>query len=621
MTAAWSVRVRALMLASLLLAAAAPSAAQDRAGPRAAPPPLPSYPRAGPTLAPAKPPAAVAVPSGAGAPLDTIHVAVEGLQGDAVPAAAWRPPETPGLRLVHRPGERLDEAWVRRQFELNGLPGDETSGGGVAKALALVQLVNRAYLGAGFINSGVVVRPASRPGTLELRIIYGGLAAPTPGAAPLEVSWAGGAQGLTERYVRDRMPSAFQRPLSAIDLESDFRLLAEDPALRTVNAELRPGSRPGEASLGVRLAPQDRYDLYVTAANNRSPTVGGERVAVAGSVRNLLVAGSLLSAEAGWTEGIEDVSVNFSTPFLSPRTALSIRASYNDAAVIDAPLTILDIEARDRSVEVGLTRKLIDVPLLPTGEGGRWSSARTLSAGVLAIHREGKTFLLGEPFSFSPGSVRGRSEYTAVRAVGDYVVRNVDQVVAVSVTGTVGLDGTRSDIPGLAAPKENFVAALAQVNYARRLSDRGLELRARLSGQIANSILYSGERFSAGGETTVRGYRENLILADNGLVGSVELATPLKFSSAQGRGAGFAWDSFSISAFADGARVRNDRPPHPKREIYSIGASLAWAPAEALSARVTYGHALNKVERFGGKDIQDDGWQARIVFRPLKLVR
>ncbi|RAK62781.1 ShlB/FhaC/HecB family hemolysin secretion/activation protein [Phenylobacterium kunshanense] len=609
-------RVTAL---ALTLSPAALASAQERTGPRASPPPLPAYPQASPGL-PSEPQrtAPETPPAGPGVPLREIRVAVEGPAGDPRPPSGWRPPEAQGFRLDHRPDERLDEAWVRRQFELNGLPGPS---GGVAQALALVQLINRAYLGAGFINSGVVVRPAARPGELELRVLYGGLSASAPGAAPLEVTWAGGAKGLTERYVRERMPAAFQRPLSAFDLERDFRLLAEDPALRTVNAELRPGSRPGEASLGVRLVPQDRYDLYVTAANNRSPTVGGERLAVAGSVRNVLVAGSVLSAEAGWTEGVEDISLNYSTPFLSPRTTLSIRGAYNNAAVIDTPLVPLDIEARDRSVEVGLTRKLVDVPLLPTGEPGRWASARTLSTGVLVIHREGKTFLLGEPFSFSPGSVRGRSKYTAIRAVGDYVVRNVDQVMAVSITGTMGLDGTRSDIPGLATPKQTFMALLAQVNYARRLSDDGLELRARLSGQVANSILYSGERFSAGGETTVRGYRENLILADNGLVGSVEIARPLSFARGQARSGGFTWDAFTVSAFADGAYVRNDRPPHPKREIYSVGASLAWTPSEALSARVTYGHALNKVELFGSKDLQDDGLQVRIVLRPLKLLR
>lgn len=87
-----------------------------------------------------------------------------------------------------------------------------------------------------------------------------------------------------------------------------------------------------------------------------------------------------------------------------------------------------------------------------------------------------------------------RSARTALRLTGDYVVRGVDQVFAISLTATRGLDGSRSDVPGVEDPKQHFTAVLAQVNYARRLSKQGLELRARLSGQFADSVLYAGAR-------------------------------------------------------------------------------------------------------------------------------
>jgi hemolysin activation/secretion protein len=68
------------------------------------------------------------------------------------------------------------------------------------------------------------------------------------------------------------VPAASNQPLSAIAIERDFRLLAEDPAIRTVNADLRPGARPGEASLLLTVTPQDRFDIYLSAANSRSPS-------------------------------------------------------------------------------------------------------------------------------------------------------------------------------------------------------------------------------------------------------------------------------------------------------------------------------------------------------------
>lgn len=616
-------RTRVALLAGVAAAAACggawaqPAPPRERTGPEAAPPPTPAYAQPAPALAAPQAPARQIAPPAAGGALKDLRITADVATGEARPPADFRPPEAPGtgLALEHAPGRPLDEAWVRRQFELNGLGGP---GADAARALALVQLVNRAFLAAGFINSGLVAQPAES-GVLDLRLVYGGLAAPAAGGEAISVSWGpGGSKGLDAAYVRGRVPAAAVRPLNAADLERDFRLLAEDPALRSVNAELRPGSRPGEASLAFSVYPQDRYDLYVTGANDRSPAVGGERASIGGSVRNVAFAGDLLSGGVGITDGLKDVTLSYLTPFLTPRTALSLRGALDNAVVVAQPLSALDIKARDRSYEAGLTHRVIDAPLLPTAQAGRWSPARTLSGGVLIAGRTSRSYLLGQPFSFAPGFVDGRSRYTVVRLVGDYLVRNVDQVFAVSVTASRGLSGTGSDLPGLPSPKPHFGALLAQVNYARRLMGDGLELRARLSGQLTNSDLYSGERFAAGGINSVRGYRENAVLADNGVVGSVELSHPLRLSRGGG-GRGFDWGAFQVSAFADGAAVRNHSPPQPQQRLYSLGVSATWVPSDVISAQVTYGKALKKAENQGRRDLQDRGVSFRVTLHPLRL--
>ncbi len=206
--------------------------------------------------------------------------------------------------------------------------------------------------------------------------------------------------------------------------------------------------------------------------------------------------------------------------------------------------------------------------------------------------------------------MNGRSEYAVVRLLGDYVVRNVDQVFAISVTGTMGVDGTRSNVPGLGVPKPHFHAALGQANYARRLTSPGLELRTRLYSQWANSVPYSGERLSAGGEATVRGYRETLLLADKGLVGSVELAQPLSLPGHRSASCAFDWGAFTVSGFADGALMKNHSTPQPDHRIYSVGASLAWTPADAVK----------EVDAAGRRNLQDRGLQFRVTVRPLRIV-
>jgi hemolysin activation/secretion protein len=415
------------------------------------------------------------------------------------------------------------------------------------------------------------------------------------------------------------MPSAQRRPLNAAAIERDFRRLADDPAIRTVDAQLRPGAAPGEASLHLEIVPRDRFDLYFTAGNNRSPSVGGERLAAGGAARNLAASGDLLSGELGVTRGVLDASLAYAAPVLTPRTFLTLRGSFNRAAVVDRPLAPLDIRSRDRGAEASLVHRLVDAPLMPVGEG-RWAPSRQLSAGIGVAWRRQRSFLLGEPFSFAPGSVDGRSEYGAARLIGDYVQRNVDQVFALSATASIGLDGTRSDQPGVPTPDRHFLSLLVQANYARRLAPNGLELRGRLTGQAANGVLYSAERLSIGGEASVRGYRETLILADQGLVGSVELALPFSLSGANAAARNFDWGAFTIAAFADAGTARNVGTPDPDpRTLASVGLSLAWQPSDAVSAQVAYGLALIDVDQTGSRDLQDRGLHFRFTVYPLRF--
>ena len=80
-------------------------------------------------------------------------------------------------------------------------------------------------------------------------------------------------------------------------------------------------------------------------------------------------------------------------------------------------------------------------------------------------------------------------------------------------------------------------------------------------------------------------------------MGSVrQLAQPVRLSRRQGANRGFDWGAFTVSAFADGAVLRNVKDPQPNRSIYSLGGSLAWTPSDAVTARVTYGYALKDVE-------------------------
>lgn len=511
-----------------------------------------------------------------------------------------------GFTVRYARGERLDGEWVRQQAIANGLIGAPVP---LDRIAAAVQQISLAYVRNGYVNSGVLIDSMSDPAggsPLVLRLVAGRL---TGGGATVE--WLDGHRhGLNERYVLRRMPSARALPINGLAIERDFRVLAADDAIATVKADLQPGSEPGVARLNLLVDPAARFAVQASIANSRSPAVGGLRFGTGLAVRNAWFTGDRIAFDAGLTAGRPDAQVDYSAPFLHPALRIEARGGYNRAAVVDAPLRNLSIRARDWFVEGGFALTLWQRPLSPAAlDGTPEISAQsvTLSSGV--IHRETRTFLLGEPFSFSPGSVRGLAEYSALRLGMEWTRRSSGTVWIAQARFTQGIEGSRSDIIGIAAPSPRFRSFSGQISHARRLGDKGWELRARLAGQYGTGVLYAGERFVAGGSATVRGYRESLVLADRGVIGSVELARPVTIGSGAAGALGLRWGSFTPSVFADGAMMRNATrgfQPQPG-EIASIGASLAWTPSPSLSARLTYGAALIDAPVTGSRDVQDDG--------------
>jgi len=600
---------------------------RERTGPEAEPPAI-DFAAEPPSLAlPQSPPSTPAPPALGKAFI--ADVAISDPAGFTAHARRrWTPPESAlaGLALSYTKGEPLNAAWVKRQFAENALIGRRV---GLDRVVGLVQLINRALVENGYINSGVLIAgpPPGEGGTLGLRLVAGALVQQDESASGIVVRFGEeGARGLDRGFVLDRMRAAQERPLNVIELEREFRLLADHPAIETLSADLEPGARPGEARLTLIAYPAPRFDLFASAANSRSPAIGGERFSLGGSMRNLISSGDIVSGQVGLTAGEYDWNLAYETALVPDRLSLRLRGGENRAAVVDGQLQPLDITAADWQIEGGLIWRALARPLTPGGSGGANENgaraARSLDLGLGAIHREARTTLLGEPFSFTPGAVDGQARYTALRLTADFITRDVDTVFAASLTATQGLDGSRSDLPGLISPERYFRAYRAQLSFARRLSESGLELRLRTAGQWASGILYAGERFAAGGARTVRGYRETLSLADTGLLGSIELAQAFSLSSRAAKRRQFDPYRFSASVFADGAITGNREGPRAiPDELASIGATLSWQPSPAIDARLIYGEALIDVPITGSTDLQDRGFSFQVVVRPLEWVR
>lgn len=444
---------------------------------------------------------------------------------------------------------------------------------------AIRMALTRHYVDRGFINSGAIVPDQNIvDGTITLQLVEGRLS---------HVEVAGNAR-LSQSYIEDRILLGAGPPLNVYAIRDRLFVLQQDPRIRRIDAALTAGLRPGEAMLRIEVEEEPRRRLNLNVNNQRPPSVGATNAELEFADTNLFGIGDALGIRYGLTRGLDNVDVNYAVPLTARDTSVTLRYARSDADVIEAPFDALDVESKSSSVGVGILH-----PYRKTPDAER-------AVGVLLERRRSQTLLLGAPFAFDPGAdPEGRSRVTALRLQQSWLTHRPARVVAARSTFSFGLDAFDASLNGV-EPDARFAAWLGQFQWVERLLEHGEEFVVRADVQLANDALLSLEQFPVGGAFSVRGYRENQLVRDNGTVASCEYRWPLLRERSGPHRLQFA-------VFADLGRAWNsDRPTPSPETLSSVGVGLRGAYAQGLEYQLYIGKALRDVESPGG-DLQDRG--------------
>lgn len=208
-----------------------------------------------------------------------------------------------------------------------------------------------------------------------------------------------------------------------------------------------------------------------------------------------------------------------------------------------------------------------------------------------AFWRESKSFFSDIPYALAPGAeVDGEIKIFALRFAQEWTRQNASSVFAMRSEFSLGLDAfnstTNEQIAGVARiPDSRFFSWRGQTQYVLLLApETPLILRGSL--QIANDALLGAEQFSVGGFNTVRGYRQDTLLTDNGLLASAELHIPIS------KGLSESGVLQLIPFFDYGKGWNNFDVPNPDpNNLISLGIGLLWQE-ENFSFRFDYGIPL-----------------------------
>ncbi len=405
-----------------------------------------------------------------------------------------------------------------------------------------------------------------------------------------------GTERLNEDYVRDRIQLDSDESLQQGVLLERFQLLLSDPLIERVNGALKPGTHPGDTILDLDITRAKPYELYVGMDNYTPASVGAYTGHLGGVVRNLTGLGDFLQIDLTGSEGMQSISSFFSIPFTSYDTRFNIGYQGSQSRVVEGALDELDIKNDFMDFNVGISQPIYR------------SLHRMFSLELQYAFRQTRTSILNTPVPLGDGvEENGKAKVSVIRFIQNHIERDAASVLSLRSSLNLGFDVFNATINPSHLADGRYFSWLGQLRYLRKIDDWGTELFFRSDIQLATESLLPLERFALGGINTVRGYRQNELVRDEGYAVSAEFRIPLWQQSTKNG------HDIKIIPFFDYGQTWNH---HQKsKTLYSAGVGLKW-DWEQLGAEFYWAQALNNPDVVDQEhDAQDSGIHFQVQAR------
>jgi hemolysin activation/secretion protein len=451
-------------------------------------------------------------------------------------------------------------------------------------------LVTMAYITKGYPNSGAILPDQDLiDGLVTLQVIEGRL-------SEIRID---GAKWFRPSYLRSRIELGAGLPLHSARLRDRLQLLLQDDRLQALHGSLKPGTDLGEAILDVAVVEANPLKAFVEYNNYVSPGVGENQLRGMVVHRNLTGNGDVLSMGFGASAQASPFAVgvfpSLDAAYLIPLnrydTTFSAGYRFVNYKIVQDPFRSLDIKSQTQIWTLSLRQPVYrtlydDIALTIVGEYEQ--NANTLS---------------GLPFDSVTGMRNGFGNVAALRFVQEWTHRTTASVFAVQSrlsTGIGVLGATVNSAPDTADGQ--FFSWRGQFQWLKQFESTRIDLSNLLNVQLANDRLFPLEQLSVGGRYSVRGYRENTLLRDNGIIYQFETRFPL-WSSSRG------FPSIQFCPFADVGHSWSAKGSiGDVHTLASVGAGLRVNFSRLTNLNVYWGHRLITSNVSNPHDsLQDEG--------------
>jgi hemolysin activation/secretion protein len=466
----------------------------------------------------------------------------------------------------------------------------------IDKPISIVELfqirtkITELYLERGYITSGAYLPEQDlQTGIVKIQIVEGGL-------DEIKVT---GLNRLNAGYIQSRLTIATGKPLNRHRLLEALKLLQINPLIESISANLSPSLHAGLNDLEVKVTESNTLSLPITFDNSRTPSVGSERRQIQLIEENLTGLGDRLSLSYSNTDGSNAFDASYTIPFNPYNGTIGFALGTSASKVIESPFDVLNIASNSQNYELTIRQPVLQ------------NTVQDLALGLTLSHRQSSASLLDGsiPFPSLGADANGQTKVTALRFFQEYVQRSAEEVFAGRSQLSLGINAFGATINNL-APDSQFLTWRGQAQYVRLLAPETL-LLLKTDLQLSDRPLLSQEQISFGGQDNLRGYRQDALLSDNGLLLSAELRIPiLRMPEISGL--------LQVVPFCDFGTVWNRQAntnPDPST-LASLGMGLRLQMSDRLIVRLDFGVPLSRVfaEK---KTLQENGIYLSISANPF----
>ena len=445
-----------------------------------------------------------------------------------------------------------------------------------AQLIQAADVITQLYVDRGYITSGAYIPEQNlSSGALQIQIVEGSL-------SKIEVNVSQGT--LRNKYIRDRLEDKISTPLNINQLQSALQLLQLNPLIESLNAELSTDIQPGTNSLQVSVIGADTFTLQTRLNNNRNPSIGSFERGIKLTEANLFGIGDEINLGFFNTEGSNQYEIGYFFPLNTRDGTLNFQFSLADNQIVEENFDLVDIDIESRNYNLTWRQPIVQRATPQVNQ--------EFALNFTASRRESDTSIDGTPTGISPGvNNAGELRTSSISFGQEWLQRNRSQVIAARSQFNFGLDIFDATIND-DEPDSQFFSWRGQASYLRLLGmPKGIPavgstilLRSEL--QLAADPLIPTEQFSLGGATTVRGYRQDALLTDNGFSAAAELRVPIARLSQLNA-------SIQLSPFVDfGVGWNTDNEDTEFSTLLGTGVGMIIQTETRLSARIDWGLPL-----------------------------